>query len=128
MSQQPTEKFDLWCIVELMGHQRIAGRCTEKSIAGVNMLQVDVPETKDQPAFTKFYGGTAIYAINPVDEQTCRATAHNLNAAPINAWNLKSYMDKYEAALKELPSHADKVQPDPDDDDDYNPYDEEEII
>lgn len=28
------EKFDLWCMVELFGHQRIAGRCTEQNVAG----------------------------------------------------------------------------------------------
>lgn len=38
-------KFDLWCIVELFGHNRIAGRCTEQNVAGVNMLRVDVPAT-----------------------------------------------------------------------------------
>lgn len=107
-----TEKFDLWCIVELMGHQKIAGRCTEQSLAGTNMLRVDVPENETHPAFTKFYGGAAIYAINPVDEATAMATAHSLKVSPINAWNLKTYMDKHEQALRELPSHAEKVQPD----------------
>lgn len=110
-----TEKFELWCIVELMGHQRIAGKCTEQSIAGVNMLRVDVPENEDQPAFTKFYGGTAIYAINPVDEDVARATASSLKIAPVNAWNLKSYMDKQEAARLALPSHTEKIQGDADD-------------
>jgi len=104
-----SEKFEVWAIVELMGHQRIAGKCTEKSIAGVNMLRVDVPENDSQPAFTKFYGGTAIYAINPVDQETAEATARSLKIAPVNAWNLKAAIDKYEAALKELPSHVDKI-------------------
>lgn len=61
-----TEKFDLWCMVELFGHQRIAGRCTEQNVAGTNMLRVDVPETKSQPAFTRFLSSGAIYAISPV--------------------------------------------------------------
>jgi hypothetical protein len=34
------EKFDLWAIVELMGHSKIAGKCTEQSIAGSNMLNL----------------------------------------------------------------------------------------
>lgn len=24
------EKFDLWCMVDLFGHQHITGRCTER--------------------------------------------------------------------------------------------------
>ena len=48
------EKFDLWCVVELFGHSRIAGRCTEQNVAGTNMLRVDVPDTSNQPGFTRF--------------------------------------------------------------------------
>jgi len=114
---QQTEKFDLWCVVELMGHQQIAGKCTEQSIAGVNMLRVDVPETESQPAFTKFYGGTAIYAINPVDEATAKAKIKGLNISPVQVWNIKSYLDKESLAISALPSHHDKISADDDDDD-----------
>lgn len=94
------EKFDLWCVVELFGHSQIAGKCTEQNIAGTNMLRVDVPETDSHPPFTKLYGASAIYAINPVDEQTARAKAAQLNVAPIQVYNLKSYLDKQQAALR----------------------------
>lgn len=103
-----SQKFDLWCVVELMGHQQIAGKCTEQSIAGVNMLRVDVPETDKQPAFTKFYGGTAIYAINPVDEDTAIAKIGSLNISPIQVWNIESYIDKQNAA-RQLPTHEAKI-------------------
>lgn len=111
-----TEKFDLWCVVELFGHSQIAGKCTEQNIAGTNMLRVDVPETDSHPPFTKLYGASAIYAINPVDEQTARAKASQLNIAPIQVYNLKSYLDKQQAALTALPSHADKIESIGDDD------------
>ena len=114
-----TEKFDLWCIVELMGHQKIAGKCTEQSLAGVNMLRVDVPETEKQPAFTKFYGGTAIYAINPVDEETAIANINHLNVAPIQVWNIESYLDKKSAAFAALPAMSGKIN---EDDEDNEPY------
>ena len=119
---QQTEKFDLWCVVELMGHQQIAGKCTEQSIAGVNMLRVDVPETKKQPAFTKFYGGTAIYAINPVDEATAVAKINALNISPIQVWNIQAFVDKQSAALRELPSLTDKISSV--DEDDYPDFDD----
>lgn len=89
-----SEKLDLWCIVELFGHQQIAGRCTEQNIAGTNMLRVDVPETNEQPSFTKFYGSAAIYAINPVTEDVARAKAQMLNVKPIEAWSIKEMQKK----------------------------------
>ena len=89
-----TEKFDLWCVVELFGHSRIAGRCTEHNIAGTNMLRVDVPETETQPAFTRFLGSAAIYAINPVDEQTARAYAEQLQKKPIESWDIQLMIRK----------------------------------
>lgn len=92
--QQQTEKFDLWCIVELFGHQKIAGKCTEQNIAGANMLRVDVPETKSVPSFTRLFGSGAIYAINPVDETTARLYAERLQEKPIASWDLAEMIKK----------------------------------
>lgn len=91
---QQTEKFDLWAVVELFGHTKIAGKCTEQNIAGTNMLRVDVPETTQQPAFTRFFGSSAIYAINPVDENTCRYYAERFEQKPIQAWDVKDMLQK----------------------------------
>jgi hypothetical protein len=91
---QQTEKFDLWCVVELFGHSKIAGKCTEQNIAGTNMLRVDVPETTTQPPFTRFFGSAAIYAINPVDEDTCRYYAERLEKKPIDSWDVKEMLNK----------------------------------
>lgn len=92
--QNVQEKFDLWCVVELFGHSKIAGKCTEQNIAGTNMLRVDVPETKEQPAFTRFFGSSAIYAINPVDEATAKFYAERLEQKPIQAWDVKEMLQK----------------------------------
>ena len=77
------EKFDFWCMVELFGHTRIAGKCTEQNVAGTNMLRVDVPDTSKRPAFTRFLSSSAIYAINPVSEEVGRQLAENLSASPV---------------------------------------------
>lgn len=98
---EPNQKFDLWCLVELFGHSKISGRCTEQNIAGTNMLRVDVPETKKQPAFTRFFGSSAIYAINPIDEETARFYADKLEIAPIQAWNISDLVKKHHALLLE---------------------------
>ena len=101
---QQAEKFDLWCLVELFGHAKIAGKCTEQNIAGTNMLRVDVPETKNQPAFTRLFGSGAIYAINPIDEQTARFMAENLQVKPIDAWDMNKILEKHKEKM--LPAAA----------------------
>lgn len=88
------EKFDLWCMIELFGHNRIAGKCTEQNIAGINMLRVDVPMTKSQPAFTRILNGSAIYAINPVTEEVACKLAENLNTSPITVWQVREMFQK----------------------------------
>ena len=94
------EKFDLWCMVELFGHNKIAGKCTEQNIAGVNMLRVDVPETDKQPAFTKFYNGTAIYAINPITEEVATDIANKLSNAPITVYEVRNMIERNVLELK----------------------------
>jgi hypothetical protein len=107
LKQKSMEKtqpgFDQWCIVELFGHQRIAGRCTEKNLFGTNFLQVDVPETKSQPAFSKLFGGAAVYAINPVDESTARLAVEKLEIAPVTVWQGESFIKKFNENKVALP-------------------------
>lgn len=93
--ENTTGKFDLWCIVELFGHAKIAGHCTEQNIAGANMLRVDVPAAGGNQAFTRFFGSAAIYAINPVDEQTARHMAEKLQNKPIDSWNIAEILKKH---------------------------------
>jgi hypothetical protein len=111
------EKFDLWCAIELFGHTKIAGRCTEQNIAGVNMLRVDVPATNGQPEFTRFLSAGAIYAINPVSEEIARKIAENLEIAPVSVYEIIGLTNEKPKALQNANS---------DDDDGYsNPYDKE---
>lgn len=91
---ETNENFNLWCIVELFGHNRIAGKCSEQNIAGSNFLRVDVPETKLQPAFTRFLNHAAIYAINPVTEEVARDRAEVYNCAPVDKWDARTMIEK----------------------------------
>jgi len=95
------EKFDLWCVVELFGHSRIAGRCTEQNVAGTNMLRVDVPDTSNQPGFTRFLSSGAIYAINPVSEGVARQIAENLQIQPVNIWDVSHLVDQKLKSLQD---------------------------
>ena len=87
-----TDAFDTFCIVELFGHQRIAGRVTEQVIAGQGFVRVDVPELpaasryQAQPAFTRLYGPNAIYAITPVSEEVALRAAQSMRVVPVNVY------------------------------------------
>lgn len=102
---KPTEdKFDSWALAELFGHQRIVGRVTEATLAGGAFLRVDVPEQGPaKPAFTRFYGPSAIYSLNPVSEEVARGLLVQYRNEPVNRF--------------ELPQIADKVSHDDSDDD-----------
>lgn len=81
--------FDAWAIVEIMGHQRLAGRVTEQPLAGTNLLRVDVPAVGDMPAFTQLLGGAAIYRITPVVEQIARDAAVQIKADPVIVYGVR---------------------------------------
>jgi hypothetical protein len=67
------ERFEIWALVELMGHNKIVGFVTEHKFGNQSMLRVDVPEVGNLPAFSKIIAVSAIYAINPLTESndTC---------------------------------------------------------
>lgn len=105
--------LDCWGVVELMGHQRIAGRITEKNVAGTQMLQVDVPAMGDVPGYTRLMGGAAIYAINPTDEETATGWAKSIatSASPILSWDGKGVVDRMvEKRLAALPTGEKKKE------------------
>lgn len=95
-------------ILELMGHQRLAGRVTQQAYGGANLIRVDVPEvvttgTRYQggawadtmdviPAHTRSLGAQAIYSINWVDEAAATLAAHSIRHQPINPYNLKAVL------------------------------------
>lgn len=92
----------MWAIVELFGHQRIAGFMTEQVVAGQGFVRIDVPEVPAAhgegkvAAHSKMFGAGAIYAINPVDEAIATAAATTIRHAPVSAYGLQD-------ALRNLP-------------------------
>lgn len=86
-------KFSGWGLVEIMGHQRIAGRLGERSIAGTNLLQVDIPTGDGPEDFrTQFVGGGSIYALHPTDEKTARLIAKRLGVRPTYAYDVEAQL------------------------------------
>jgi len=78
--------FSNYCVVELFGHQKIAGLVTEQVIAGQGFIRVDVPQTKCHPAFTRMFGSGAIYSITPVSEEIAQAAAESIYIEPMQVY------------------------------------------
>lgn len=83
------KKFDQWAIVEIMGHQRYAGRVTEQAVGGTSFVRVDVPGTSEREPFTKLFGSSAIYAITVVDEETAKAAVGEFRQQPLDEWSAR---------------------------------------
>jgi hypothetical protein len=83
------DKFEQWANVELMGHQRVVGRCSEELIAGHPMLRVDIPNGE---AFsTRYYGSSAIYCLTVVSEEVARKICGRISQEPSFAWDLRGH-------------------------------------
>lgn len=96
MNEKPKEKFEEWCLVELFGHQKIVGKVTEAVMAGGAFLRVDVPAFNGSPAFTRFYGPSAIYSISPISEQMARDLMMNYRNEPVSRFELPQLAEKFE--------------------------------
>lgn len=122
-------KFSGWGLVEIMGHQRIAGRLGERSIAGTNLLQVDIPIGDGPEDFrTQFVGGGSIYALHPTDEKTARMLAKRLGTKPTYAYDVEQQLRIEQRAAAEPAASPEPRVPvysgdDPDDDDDLDDSD-----
>ena len=90
------ERFEQWAIVDLFGHQRIAGLVSEAEIGGCAFVRVDVPAldhppdrlNEDEPAYTRYFGQGAIYSISPVPEKIALMVAARHRARPVQPYEL----------------------------------------
>ena len=86
MSEQ--NAYEGHAIIELMGHNTLAGYISEQAIAGVAMLRVDVPAVGDVPAYTKFVSGSAIYGITPTSQEVAERAAQRQQVRPVSQFLL----------------------------------------
>lgn len=107
MTDQTTPPAQQWAIVELFGHQRIAGAISEQVLGSASFVRVDVPELDikerafdhaagawvDRPvkiaAHTRSFGAAAIYSINWVDEITARIAAAGTKHRPVSEYTVR---------------------------------------
>ncbi len=88
MSEPTSEKLDTFAILDLFGHQQIAGRVADVLIAGASFVRVDVPATDSDGQYTRYYHPNAIYSIAPCTEEVARAKAARLQARPVQVYEL----------------------------------------
>lgn len=83
-----TDPQDLgWCIVEIMGHRKLAGRVREQTVAGVALLRVDIYDDGDAPIATQMYGGAAIFCVTPTTEPLARQMTHASRPDPVSRYD-----------------------------------------
>lgn len=95
------DKFEIFAIINLFGHQQLAGQVTLRTLGSVTFIQVDVPETKRAPKFTRFINPTAIYDFYPVTEDLMKRKAEALNLQPISIYDIEDVIKKLKAGLPE---------------------------
>lgn len=61
-----------WSYVEVMGHRVHYGRTREVPLAGIVMLEIEVP-TRDPEVFECYrYAGSALFGVHPITEEYAR--------------------------------------------------------
>ena len=118
--QDEQQRFETWAIIDLFGHQRIAGHVSEATIGGCALLRVDVPEMKGQPAYTRYFGSGAIYSMTPCTEETARAAVAYHAPKPIQAFDARRMLES--AGNGAAIEHDDELTIGHDDDDDDRPF------
>ncbi len=93
-NQQPS--FDTFAVVEIFGHQKLAGRVSEQVIAGQGFIRIDVPavpsfveygrQYPEIPAYTRLFGPSAIYSITPCSEEVANAATIRIRERPVEAY------------------------------------------
>ncbi len=104
--------YESWSLIEIMGHQRLAGMVTETTVAGAAMLRVDVPELEGIPGFTTFLGSGSIYRLRPVSEEIARRYAASLRAMPVRAYELPALPAPSTPAGDDLDAYLDEDEND----------------
>ena len=81
------ERIEIWAVLELMGHVKLAGKVSQEEMFGAKMGRIEIPN--GEGGFTtQFFGGGSVYRMTPVSEEVARAVAANHKPQPISPWEL----------------------------------------
>jgi hypothetical protein len=99
---------EMWAIVELFGHQKVAGKLSTLNLGAACLIRVTIPEVTRKavrwseidggatrivedvisPEHDRLFGVGAIYSINPCTEKTVRAVLKTMQTAPISSYDM----------------------------------------
>lgn len=123
------KKQATWCVLELMGHVRLAGRVTEEEMFGTKMGRIDVPQ-EDGTFVTRYFGGQAVYGMTPVTEAVARLVAKGTHPEPVLPWEfprqIENRFDETESA-RQAANPTERCYDDDDEDDICDPERDREI-
>ncbi len=88
------DEQEQWAIIDLFGHQRLAGRLSEHGLGGTSFVRVDVPSCGDTPEFTRLLGNGAIYSISFVSEDIARKVAGYVQARPVQPYEMMQIAER----------------------------------
>ena len=80
-------QFDEWAVVELFGHQKMAGHVSPAPIS--DMLRIDVYADEETVMFTRFVNPKAIYAINPCSKEIAIGIGRKFAQPPVSRWEVR---------------------------------------
>ena len=77
---------EMWAIVSLFGHKRLAGKLGEFTLGGESFTRVDIPAVDGVQAHTRLFGKGAIYSIDLVGKEIAEAVARQLKSVPVEIY------------------------------------------
>jgi len=96
MNETQIPKFQEWCVVELMGHVRMAGLVTEVELFGSKQGRIDIPN--GDGFVTQYFNGSSLYRLTPTTEEIARAVAISNQPEPVHRWELPKQITAGEAS------------------------------
>lgn len=70
------EHLESWALVEIFGHDKLAGLVTTRKFGTETMFQVDVPKPGGEGfAYSRLLNPKAVFALQPTNEAWCRRWA-----------------------------------------------------
>lgn len=106
MDESQANQIETWAVVEIFGHQKIAGFVRTAVLGSACMLRVDVPELPEEereesgwsyekgeqitrrvklaavPGFTRYLGISSIFSLTPCTEEFARAAQKRMRIEP----------------------------------------------
>jgi hypothetical protein len=73
---------------------KIAGKITERTIAGEGFLQLDI-EQEDGSSFTRLIHPKSIYALNPVPREVALELATRWQYAPVKPYDVPKLQEAF---------------------------------